>query len=293
MRATKCAICGSVERDTLYRGPIRVGRFGQLSKQPHTVWRCAGCGAGYLPETAVDYESSEYRALVDGGAAPEDYHRIHDGEQLERLRMLGTDAIRDRVVLDVGCGAGSFLDLMKGMCRTTIGVEPTHSLRDVVAANGHLAFPYCADVPAAWAGQVDVAVAFSLVEHLQDPLGLLRDVYRLLRPGGRVVVSTPNRRDWLLDVLPEEYGAFFYRLVHVWYFDAASLDSLLRRAGFASPAISCVHRFDVSNAVLWLRDRRPTGLGSLALPPAWTGVFRALLEGEGRADYLYGTGVKG
>jgi SAM-dependent methyltransferase len=197
------------------------------------------------------------------------------------------------VLVDVGCGPGSFLDLVKGFCRTTIGIEPTPTLRGEASKKGHLTFPYCADVPDAWVGRADIAVAFSLVEHVEDPLSLLRDIRRLLKPRGRLLVSTPNRSDWLLEILPTEYAAFFYRIVHLWYFDADALGRLLSAAGFADVAVSHHHRFDLSNAILWLRDKRPTGLGAIAVPGGASEVFRGLLEANGRADYLYGLGVKG
>jgi len=140
---------------------------------------------------------------------------------------------------------------------------------------------------------VDRAVCFSVVEHVDDPLALLRDIRDLVRPGGELLLSTPNREDWLLELLPAEYGAFFYRKVHFWYFNAASLAELVRRAGFVDVAVSHAHRFDVSNAALWLRDRRPTGLGKLSVPSAADEVFRALLQASGRSDYLYCRGRRG
>jgi SAM-dependent methyltransferase len=289
---TRCGVCDGKDHDVLYHGPVRVGRFGSVSAAPRTVWRCLQCGAGRLPGPAPDYESSEYRTLVDGGDTVGAFRRSHDGEQAEKLRMLGTEDLRDRVCMDVGCGGGSFLDLVKGVARTTIGIEPTAALRGAVADAGHLAFPYCADVPAEWAGRVDVAVAFSIVEHVEDPVALLEDVGRLVTPGGRLLVSTPNRRDVLLELLPDDYARFFYRVVHLWYFDAASLTALLHRAGFCDVAVRHVHRFDLSNAVLWLRDRRPTGRGALPILGEGDAVYRALLESSGRADYLYAAARK-
>ena len=277
----------------LYHGPIRTGRFGSVTPDPRTVWRCRGCGAGHLSEPAQDYESSAYRALVDGSDSAEDFHRLHDAEQAEKLRLVGTGDLRGRVLMDVGCGAGSFLDVVHGLCGRTIGIEPTPSLRAAVAAKGHAAFPDCADVPDVWKEQVDVAVSFSVVEHLPDPLGFLRDIRRLVRPGGRLVLSTPNRRDWLLDLLPDDYGRFFYRAVHLWYFDADALGHLLRAAGFTDVSVSSVHRYDLSNAIVWLRDRRPTGLGAVPVAAAADAVFRGLVEAGGVADYLYASSVKG
>ena len=293
MSPGSCRICGGAEHVVLYHGSVRAGGFGSVTAEPRTVWRCLACGAAHLPAASVDYESSEYRRLVDGSDRAEDFHRLHDAEQAEKLRALGTASLRDTVLVDVGCGAGSFLDLVKGFCRTTIGIEPTPSLRAAVEKKGHLAFPYCADVPDAWVGSADVAVAFSLVEHVEDPLALLRDIRRLLKPSGRLLISTPNRRDWLLEILPEEYAAFFYRVVHLWYFDAEAVERLMQAAGFIDIAVSYHHRFDLSNAILWLRDKRPTGIGKLPVAGGASEVFRGLLESSGRADYLYGAGVKG
>ena len=274
----------------MYEGPIRVGRFGSLSERPHTVWRCSVCGAGCLDEqTLIDYGSAEYRELVDGGDTVEQFHALHDGEQAEKLRIVGADRLRDRVVADIGCGAGSFLDLAKGMACATLGIEPTRAYHDTLRASGHAVFPYADQVSDEWVGRVDLAVCFSVVEHVQDPVCLLAGIRHLLAPTGRLVLSTPNRRDWLLEVLPQDYGAFFYRLVHQWYFDAASIEQLALRAGFSHCAVAYVHRFDLSNLLLWLRDRRPTGLGKLAVPAALDAAYARGLEAAGRADYLYAT----
>ena len=285
---TPCALCGSSERDVLYAGPIRTGRFGEVTADPRTVWRCLGCGAGRLAAEAVDYATDEYRTLVDGGGTAEDYHRLHDAEQADKLGRLGTDGLRGKVLMDVGCGAGSFLDLARGFCETTIGIEPSSTLRAAAAAKGHVTFDLCHDVGREWRGRVDLAVCFSVVEHVDDPLALLREIAALLRPGGELLLSTPNRDDFLLALLPAEYGSFFYRRVHLWYFDAASLAGLLVRAGLRDPAVTHHHRFDLSNAALWLRDKRPTGVGKWPAPPGADEVFRALLQSSGRSDYLYG-----
>jgi 2-polyprenyl-3-methyl-5-hydroxy-6-metoxy-1,4-benzoquinol methylase len=235
----------------------------------------------------VDYDSAQYRELVDGEGSPERFYDLHDAEQAGKLGILGTGALRHKVVADVGCGAGSFLDLVKGMASATLAIEPTRSFHPVLADKGHQVFSYCDDVPAEWHGQVDTAVCFSVVEHVADPVSLLRSVRRLLRPGGHLLLSTPNLDDWMLELLPEEYGAFFFRTVHSWYFGASSLKRLATAAGFADCAVEYVHRFDLSNALLWLRDRRPSGQGTVLVAPPVDAAFQSWLESTGRADYLY------
>lgn len=274
---------------------MRHGRFGTSYPVPLSVYRCGACDAGFLGDVpAVDYAGPEYRELVDGpsddGATlRERFHRLHDADQAAKLAQLGTGALRGRVVMDVGCGAGAFLDLVACYAAGTVAVEPAEAYHDGLREAGHAVFPYCADVAARRPASVDTAVCFSVIEHVSDPLALLRDVRAALRPGGTLLLSTGNADDWLLELLPEDYGAFFYRTVHCWYLSAASLRWLAREAGFASCDVRCVHRFGLSNFLLWLRDRRPTGVGKLPLPPVLNAAFRATVEEMGRADYLYAT----
>jgi SAM-dependent methyltransferase len=225
--------------------------------------------------------------LVDGGANAATYYELHDREQADKLQIVGTDALRGRVVADVGAGAGSFLDLARGMASATIAIEPTRSFHDDLRRKGHVVFDYCGAVAPEWSGKADLVVCFSVLEHVEEPRQLLSELKGLLRPGGRALVSTPNLDDWLVTLLPDDYAPFFFRHVHRWYFDAGALTALARSAGFAQVRPFYVHRFDLSNFLVWLRDRQPSGTARLDVPAPLTGAFRATLEATGRADYLY------
>ena len=64
-----------------------------------------------------------------------------------------------------------------------------------------------------------------------------------------------------MELLPDEYPAFFYRSVHRWYFERDSLARCAEAAGFKVAELRCVHRFGPGNALGWLKDRRPPGRG--------------------------------
>lgn len=104
-----------------------------------------------------------------------------------------------------------------------------------------------------------------------------------------MIVSTPNRRDMLLDILPESYAPFFYRAAHRWYFDADSLAHAGRAAGFEVSGLRFVQRYSLSNFLLWLRDRKPSGEARLAGldTPVIEAMWAAHLEATGRSDAVY------
>jgi 2-polyprenyl-3-methyl-5-hydroxy-6-metoxy-1,4-benzoquinol methylase len=285
--SSPCAICGANRWGVLYRGQIRMGKFGQWSENEHTIWKCKSCRAGFLPTASIDYETAEYRKMVDGDHSVEDYYVCHDKEQAARLAVLGTGNLRGRVVADVGCGAGSFLDLTKGFARETVAIEPCREYHQALGNKGHAVYSYAEDALQDYEGQVDIAVSFAVLEHVPDPLSFLKEIKQLLKPEGMLLLSTPNYDDWLIEFLPDVYDKFFFRAVHTWYFNGESLPTLGKLAGFQSIELSYKNRFDLSNALLWARDGQPTGTGKAPILSRLDGLFKKILEEQGRSDFIY------
>jgi SAM-dependent methyltransferase len=102
---------------------------------------------------------------------------------------------RDAVVLEAGCGEGYGADLLARDARLVLGLDydaPTaaHVARAypaVRAVRGNLATLPLRE------STVDVVANLQVIEHLWDQPGFLRECHRVLRPGGRLLVTTPNR----------------------------------------------------------------------------------------------------
>ena len=285
-----CRICNELSLKVYYQGPVRLGSFGKQSTFEATITECPRCGARHLPplmeDLAAYYQSGEYRGDLDQGNAEEKYFQLTDNDQPHRLELLGMHEVRGRIVADVGCGAGPFLDLVKGIASRTVAIEPNTAYYDGLHQRGHRCYPYVRNALADWQGKVDLGVTFSVLEHVENPREFLADIKSLLKPGGRLLLSTPNADDFMLEICPA-YAPFFYRKAHLWYFTQRALGELARLAGFEECRIVHQHRFDLSNALLWLRDRCPTGLGTLKLNSRLDSAWRSFLEASGRADYLY------
>jgi 2-polyprenyl-3-methyl-5-hydroxy-6-metoxy-1,4-benzoquinol methylase len=281
-----CKICGGDSWVVLYRGKIRLGKFGEWSDRDCTVYKCNRCKAGFLPQENFSYETDEYRLRVEGDASIEHFRQAHDREQAEKLGILGTDGWRDKIVADIGCGGGSFLDFLSGVARETVAIEPCLSYR-LSLTQKHKYFPGCSEALREYAGKVDVAVSFAVIEHTDNPLQFLREIRQLIKPGGYLLLSTPNYDDWLIDFLSGFYDRFFYRAAHTWYFNGESLKQLATLAGFKQVSIRYKQRFDLSNALHWIRDHRPTGWGKTLIFHDLDGVYQQHLEGAGQSDFLY------
>jgi 2-polyprenyl-3-methyl-5-hydroxy-6-metoxy-1,4-benzoquinol methylase len=292
-----CKICGSESFETAYEGRIRTGKFGTLSDGPVRAERCRSCLAISLPgmdaNLAMYYESEAYRQDVDEGATVQDYFRQHDEEQERQFSVVGTSLFRNKVVADVGCGAGSFLDYIRGVCRTAIAVEPAGQYRKSLSERGYIVYPYASDALREHENAVDIVVGFSVIEHIEDPLGFLKEIHGLLKKDGKLVISTPNADDVLLSVIPEEYGSFFYRKAHLWYFNGKALENLLLAAGFPVTKIIPFHRFGMGNFINWVREKAPKGDARLpCISGTMDAVWKAELQRTWTCDYLYAIGTK-
>jgi SAM-dependent methyltransferase len=111
------------------------------------------------------------------------------GDEFEALarQRLGPDSR----VLDLGCGRGGVMELLWREVRRAAGVDPDlASLREhraglpLVCARGE-ALPFGVD-------SFDVVIGLWVLEHLPQPEVVLRDIWRVLAPGGRFLFLTPN-----------------------------------------------------------------------------------------------------
>jgi SAM-dependent methyltransferase len=288
-----CEICGGNDWTAVFVGPIRDGSFGNVTPGKHTVYQCAECAVQRLEESACKddsfYAGKKYRELLGEAADAEGFWAKHDIHQIRNLNVIWPHAIRNQVVADIGCAAGSFLDHISGLARVCLAVEPCEEYHDSLKQRGFRVYHSNRNVLKDFAGQVDLAVSFSTVEHIGNPFEFFSEIRQLLSPNGCLLVSTPNRNDILMELLGDEYKQFFYRTVHRWYFDMDSLVNLARRCGLKIAREKCLQRFGISNALAWLRDRRPTG--DQPFPPlddpGLNQFWKNYLESKGAGDYLY------
>jgi len=105
---------------------------------------------------------------------------------------------RYRRVVDLGCGAGYGSALLAQSARQVISVDfAADAVTLAREANSHLAQVHTLQASASQLplapNSADLAVAFEVIEHLDDWAGLIREARRILAPGGQFIVSTPNK----------------------------------------------------------------------------------------------------
>ena len=150
--------------------------------------------------------------------------------------------------------SGALLDFGAGTAQLTARLYAGGRFRSLAAAD---LFARPEDLPAeiSWLqadlndrlpmpdASIDVVVAAEVIEHLENPRAIAREFFRLLRPGGKVVLSTPNNESWrsLIALLVRghfvAFGGTSYP-AHITALVRQDLERVLCEAGFMGPTFS-------------------------------------------------------
>lgn len=290
MKKENCPCCKFTNYHVLYEGPIRSGSYGKFTNFNCKVMQCDKCGLARLAEFVVGkekYESDLYRESYNDTSSVDALLSIHDHEQLARISIIGLDKFRGKVVLDYGSGPGSFLDSIRGVARETIAVEPFSDLHASLKKRGHKVYSYAENALRDNEEHVDIIVSFGVIEHVPDPRLYLEEAYKLLRPGGTIVLQTDNLDDVLMRTEAKDFKTFFYRTAHNWYFLPDTLKMIFESTGYAVQKVSTCHNYDFSNFVLWHSQGKPTGNGKLNLfNNIFDSQWKATVEAAGLGELI-------
>lgn len=148
------------------------------------------------------------QAIIDRDFPPDS----HPYRLLERAILRHVDT--DHTVLDVGCGRGApNLVRLKGHAKTLIGID----LVEFEIADPELLLisgDVC-DMSAITSGSVDLAYSRSVMEHVEDTMAACAEINRVLKPGGKYMVLTPNAWDYvsmIARVIPNRFHARMVRI---------------------------------------------------------------------------------
>jgi 2-polyprenyl-3-methyl-5-hydroxy-6-metoxy-1,4-benzoquinol methylase len=149
------------------------------------------------------------------------------------------------IVMDAGCGNGSFIALFQdrswqlhGSDLSPTGIEVARktfpNINFFLADGQSLYADFLATV-----GQVDVVLSTEVIEHVYDPRGFLRNCYELLKPGGTIILTTPYHgylKNLLLAVTGKMDSHFtvLWDHGHIKFWSRKTLEKALQETGFTN-----------------------------------------------------------
>ncbi len=133
-------------------------------------------------------------------------------------------------ILDMGCGTGFFLEEAKAKGWEVYGTELSESAIKICEAKGITMQKISLSGGIFNDGMFDVITSFEVVEHINNPFEMVKDMYKILRKGGLVYLTTPNFNAVERYILKSKYSIIEYP-EHLIYFTAKTLNYLFTKNG--------------------------------------------------------------
>ena len=160
-------------------------------------------------------------------------------------------------VLEIGSGHGFFLEIMKTNGFDIIGYDISKEKRkyskkitDVPVYDININEKIPAD------NKFDIVVLFHTLEHITDPITLLKNIKKLLKPKGKILIEVPNSDDFHLK-LNKFYKEFYWERAHIHYFNPNKLKYVIHKSGFKNIRIVGVQRYGIENFFHWKLTNKP------------------------------------
>lgn len=212
---TTCIVCGSSDLN-----PLEGFKTVQLT-------RCRSCRMVFSPdvpsEDTLKTHYGNYPLFISvTETTKKRYNQILD--KLEQYRQTNR-------LIDVGCGEGFFLEEAKRRGWEVYGTEYADLYIQIGERKGFQMQQGILDESRYEAGSFDVVTSFEVIEHLLTPVPEVRKFHTLLRAGGALYLTTPNFNSISRKTLGSRWSAICWP-DHLSYYTPATLDFLLRNAGF-------------------------------------------------------------
>jgi len=232
-----CYLCGHNKKENV----IVIDSF--------SVSRCVNCGLGFLETSGItsrtdaEYGQDFYitnKMIKDPEKAIKDC--LPKVKFIKKLKKSGN-------LLDIGCGLGYFAAAAKREGFAAYGIEGSEwaiaYIRRQFAIAAYLGPLEKCELPQI---SFDVCTMWQVIEHVDEPLMLLKKVRELLSPGGYLVIETRNYRGIDARMLGERWNGWSLPY-HLWHFDPGSLRRMVNRSGFTVVEIKLNYSAYVKNKI--------------------------------------------
>ncbi len=235
METVVCNLCGSAESRPYAVVPdLLLDRPGIAA----TLVQCLNCGLVYQnprptpAEIGVHYppEYEPYADITQGGRSWLLQRAVEYGIQ-KRCRFITRHRAPGRL-LDLGCAAGVFMLGMEQNGWETVGIELSEDVARLARTrHGLNVLPGTLEEAAFGDASFDAVTLWDVLEHLHDPSATLREIYRVLKPGGLLLIRVPNLASWDARIFGEQWAGLDAPR-HLYVFTPATLRQMLGQADF-------------------------------------------------------------
>ncbi|PID23311.1 class I SAM-dependent methyltransferase [Sporosarcina sp. P7] len=273
----KCYLCGSQQ---LFVRHDKVRDSDEIK-----VMECSKCNLVFLSSfNHIEDGFYEESGMLYGRVNLKTY-RNNSFKDDERRADYFKEKFANKSVLDFGCGAGGFLHLIRNQTETAEGLEIDRQLNNILNEEDIRCYATVDQIKEKY----DFVSLFHVLEHMKDPIKILKDLKALLNNKGKIIIEVPNSEDALLTIYKNQaFADFTYWGCHLFLFNYSTLSEVCKRAGYEVKYVKQIQRYPLSNHLYWLAAGKPGGHKELTqlVNSKMNGEYEAQLASLGACDTL-------
>jgi 2-polyprenyl-3-methyl-5-hydroxy-6-metoxy-1,4-benzoquinol methylase len=236
LETVRCNCCGSGRSE-----PVARGRDYEYDTSDTwvTAVRCLECGLVYLnprPTAAAlaTIYPDNYYAYDFSTSMPAVVRRVKDRVDAMKVRLYRRLVPGAGRILDVGCGDGHILEMLRRHGRPDWdlwGVEFSETAATHARRAGYTVEIGRFEDVRLEPGSFDLMIMNQLIEHVDDPRGMIAKACAALRPGGHAIIETPNIESLDARLFRRRYWGGYHFPRHFTLFDRRTLAATVRAGG--------------------------------------------------------------
>jgi SAM-dependent methyltransferase len=231
-RVPICPLCRAASRKLIYDSLWLAPELGEGKETELSVFSCASCGLGYLDPRLSDeqlnyfYNGSPSLTSWYENVFPGTIPRISLWMKLYAHEF--KSILPSGRVLDFGCGSGVFTNELRKLGFDVVAFDVGDVPKGI--AKKHFDIDIVTDL-ATVGENFDGIALLDVIEHVADPIGLLRMLRQRLKPGGILHIATPNFASVARKLRGSKWKSIDRR-GHLVYFDPRSIRLALKQSGY-------------------------------------------------------------
>ncbi|WP_394758898.1 class I SAM-dependent methyltransferase [Flavobacterium sp.] len=184
------------------------------------------------PQPSLDilpkyYESEDYISHTDGKRSLFEklYQIIKSYSLNKKASLINSLHSQKGNLLDIGAGTGDFLAIAKKAGWQTTGIEPNEKAKAIAISKG---VSFAENLESIESHSFDVITMWHVLEHVPDLENQIKELKRLLKPNGTIIIAVPNYKSFDAKYYGEFWAAYDVPR-HLWHFSKISIEKLFAK----------------------------------------------------------------
>jgi len=206
-----------------------------LTQEEFSIWKCKDCDLSFTnprPENenlGKYYDSPDYLSHdTKSSGATGKLYTILRNINIKRKYKIVAQHIPVGKIIDIGCGTGELLNYFQKHNWDSLGIEPNASAREFAKKNYHLKIeeePTIQNLPPS---TFDIVSMWHVLEHVPDVNERMKEVKRILRKEGYLIVALPNPTSWDAEYY-KDFWAGYDVPRHLYHFSPKAFENLAKQ----------------------------------------------------------------